>query len=97
MTQLSSATRGFLLLTAVPTVFAVPSYVVLQRTERYRFDTEYLSWVFRRDDLVAAATDAGLTLVREFVMGGNRPIVRDGPEAPETRAYLFAAPPVSPP
>jgi putative methyltransferase (TIGR04325 family) len=89
--ELVAETDGYLLLTAVPTVFSVPSFVVLQRTQRYRFDTEYLSWVFQRDELVDAVVAAGLVLDREFLQSA-RPEIRAAPEAPVTRAYLFARP-----
>jgi putative methyltransferase (TIGR04325 family) len=88
--RLAGATERLLLLSAVPTVTAVPSFVVLQRTQRYRFDTEYLSWVFRRDELVDAVTDAdvGLELDREFLQSA-RPAIPRAPEPPHTRGFLF--------
>jgi hypothetical protein len=61
---------------------------VLQRTRGYRFDTEYLSWVFNRDDLLAATRATGITLVREFLLG-YRPHVVGAPEQDETWAFLF--------
>ena len=87
--ELVEMTDDSILLTAVPTVFSAPSFVVLQRTQRSRFDTEYLSWVFRRDELVDAVTAAGLALDREFLQSA-RPEIRGAPEQPVTRAYLFA-------
>ncbi len=89
--ELVAATDGSLLLTAVPTVFSAPSFVVLQRTRGYRFDTEYLSWVFRRDELVDAVVASGLVLDREFLQSA-RPEIRGAPEPPVTRAYLFTRP-----
>lgn len=89
--RLASVASRYLLITAVPTVMVVPPFVVLQRTQRYRFDTEYLSWVFRRDDLLSLVTENGLELVREFVQSGH-PDVHGAPEPPHTRAFLFAVP-----
>ena len=89
--ELVAETDGSLLLTAVPTVYSVPSFVVLQRTQRYRFDTEYLSWVFQRDEVVDAVVGSGLVLDREFLQSA-RPEIRRAPEQPVTRAYLFARP-----
>jgi putative methyltransferase (TIGR04325 family) len=89
--ELVAATDGCVLLTAVPTVFSVSSFVVLQRTQRYRFDTEYLSWVLRRDEVVDAVVESGLVLDREFLQSA-RPEIRRAPEQPVTRAYLFTRP-----
>ena len=68
-----------------------PSFVVLQRAHRYRFESEYLSWVFNRAELLAAAADVGVELVREFVLG-YRPLVVGAPEQDETWAYHFRRP-----
>jgi putative methyltransferase (TIGR04325 family) len=92
VSELEHETEGFLLITAVPTVFSVPSFVVLQRTQRYRFDTEYLSWVFRRDEVVDAGEESGLVLDREFLQSA-RPEIRGAPEQPVTRAFLFGRTP----
>jgi len=88
--RLVGATERMLLLTSVPTVQTVPSFVALQRTQGYRFDTEYLSWVFNRDELVDAVVDAdaSLALDREFLQSA-RPEIPGAPEPPETRAFLF--------
>jgi len=88
--RLVGATERLLLLAAVPTVASVPSFVALQRTRGYRFDTEYLSWVFNRDELVDAVTaaDGSLALEREFLQSA-RPEIPGAPESPHTRAFLF--------
>ena len=65
------------------------SFVVLQRANHYEFETEYLSWVFNRDELLDAARCAGLTFEREFLLG-RQPYIAGAPEQDETRAYLFA-------
>ena len=87
--RLGDASEQYVLLTSVPTVMDVEPFVVLQRTQRRRFDTEYLSWVFRRADLVDGATASGLRLVREFLQGFS-PNVHNAPERPRGRAFLFA-------
>jgi putative methyltransferase (TIGR04325 family) len=86
--QLADATTHSLLLTRMPMVVEHPSFVVLQRAHRYRFESEYLSWVFNRGELLAAARDADLDLVREFVLG-HQPHVVGAPEQDETWAYSF--------
>jgi putative methyltransferase (TIGR04325 family) len=86
--SLAVACGDVLLLTRVPIVAQHASFVVLQRAHRYRFDAEYSSWVFNRDELLSAVADADMTLVREFVLGYTPRIV-GAPEQDETRAFLF--------
>jgi putative methyltransferase (TIGR04325 family) len=88
LARLAGAVEGYLYLARVPVVLRSPSFVVLQRPYRFGFGTEFLSWVFNRDELLAAASDSGLELVREFVFG-ERSDVRGAPEPDETRGFLF--------
>lgn len=87
--QLAAATDRHLLLTRVPIVWNVPSYVVAQHPIRFGYDTEYLSWTFNRGALLAHADAVGLELVREFLLL-ERQHVPDVPEQWENRAFLFA-------
>jgi len=88
LTGLARATGDRLFLTGVPVVLDHASFVVLQRTRGYRFDTEYLSWVCNRDALLERAAGSGLALEREFLLQHRADIV--GAPAPnETRAFLF--------
>jgi putative methyltransferase (TIGR04325 family) len=88
LTALAGATTDALLLTRMPIVLDHPSFVVLQRAHHYRFDSEYLGWVFNRDEVFALAEATHLTLEREFVLG-YRPDVAGAPEQDETWAFLF--------
>jgi putative methyltransferase (TIGR04325 family) len=85
---LSGAAGGYLYLARIPVVLRSPSFVVLQRAYRYGLGTEFLSWVFSRDELLEAASSAGLTLVRELVFG-EKSDIRGSPEQDETRGFLF--------
>jgi putative methyltransferase (TIGR04325 family) len=85
---LAGAARRYLFLTRVPVVFSHPSFVVLQRTHAHAFQTEYLSWVLNRDELLEHAKRSGLELVREFLLGDKPPVV-GAPEQDETRGFLF--------
>ena len=64
--------------------FESPSYIVRQRA----YDTDYVGWVINREEFLAAAAQAKLTLVREF-LGGEEADVRGAPERHETRGFLF--------
>jgi putative methyltransferase (TIGR04325 family) len=88
LTRLALGARTYLFLTRVPVVFEHESFVVLQRAHGYRFDTEYLSWVFNKKELLDTAAKANMVLVREFLLG-YQPRVLGAPEQDETRAYLF--------
>jgi putative methyltransferase (TIGR04325 family) len=88
LARLAGAAESYLYLARVPVVLRCPSFVVLQRAYRYGFETEFLSWVFNRGELLSAASDSGLELVRELVYG-ERSDVRGAPERDETRGFLF--------
>jgi putative methyltransferase (TIGR04325 family) len=88
---LARAAAAYLFVTRAPVVLAAPSYVVLQRAYAYGLDTEYLSWVVNREELVGCAEAAGLALAREFLIGLD-PEIPGVPERQQTRAYLFRRP-----
>jgi putative methyltransferase (TIGR04325 family) len=88
--RLAGATGRYLYLARVPVVLRYPSFVVLQRAYRYGLGTEFLSWVFNRDELLEAASRSGTKLVREFVFG-EKSEIRGAPEQDETRGFLFRA------
>jgi putative methyltransferase (TIGR04325 family) len=90
LTGLAGATAGLLYVTRAPVALRAASFVVLQRAHDYGYDTEYLGWVFNREELLSVAGDAGMTLLREFLLADE--IAAGG--APETpvghRGFLFA-------
>ena len=57
--RLAGAVDGYLYLARVPVVAQSPSFVVLQRAYPYGFETEFLSWVFNRGELLTAAAESG--------------------------------------
>jgi putative methyltransferase (TIGR04325 family) len=90
LARLGAAAGPYLFLSRVPTVFERASFLVRQRPYRTYDDTEYVSWVVNRDELLAAASRSGLTLTREF-LSGEEASVRGAPEQFETRGFLFRA------
>lgn len=82
--ELGGAVQSYLFVSRLPMVFENPSYIVRQRA----FDTDYVGWVINRDEFLAAASQAKLTLVREF-LGGEAADVRGAPEPHEGRGFLF--------
>jgi putative methyltransferase (TIGR04325 family) len=88
--QLARAASSHLFLTRVPVVFHAPSYVVRHRASVRGNESEFLSWVINRDELIESAKRAGSILEREFLIAGSRQI--PGTPAPqEIRAFLFRA------
>jgi putative methyltransferase (TIGR04325 family) len=85
LARLLAATREYLLVTRVPVVEGVPSFVVLQRAHSYGYATEYLGWFFNRQELLAAV---GAKLVREFLID-ERPFVKGAPAQGDYRGFLF--------
>ena len=64
------------------------SFVVVQRPYAYGYQTDYLSWVINRAELLDAAAAAGLRLEREFIAGADT-TYHGAPEISETAGFLF--------
>jgi putative methyltransferase (TIGR04325 family) len=89
LAALAGATDGLLYVTRAPVAVRSPSFVVLQRAYDYGYDTEYLGWVFNREELLATAQAAGGRLVREFLLSAWLSAA-GAPEAPTGhRGFLF--------
>jgi putative methyltransferase (TIGR04325 family) len=88
--RLASASRRWTFVTRVPVARAHASFVVLQRAHAYGYATEYLGWVLNRDELLRAAADSGLELVRELVLQPELS-VGGAPEAFSHAGFLFRA------
>jgi putative methyltransferase (TIGR04325 family) len=88
--KLGRAAAPYLYVTRLPVVFSHPTFVVVQRAYSHGYDTEYLGWFFNRGELIEAASQAELPLVREFLVGPH-PRVSGAPEQAEARGYLFRA------
>jgi len=94
LAALADATEGLLYVTRAPALRSA-SFVVLQRAQAYGYDTEYLGWVFNRDELLSAVRMGGTELVREFLLSAWLDAAHV-PEAPiGHRGFLFAPPIVS--
>lgn len=87
---LAASTSGFFLLTNIPTVLHTSSFVFVQRPYQYGYNTEYLGWCLNRRELLECAEAAGMTLIREMIIG-NRPPIYKAPEQNEYRGFLFSA------
>jgi putative methyltransferase (TIGR04325 family) len=90
LAKLSAAAKPWMLLHRVPAVETVPSYPALQRAQGYGYDTEYVGWVFHRGELVQAAEELGLELVREYALVDPIAVV-GAPENPKHIGLLLRA------
>lgn len=88
LTQLAAVTQNFLLLTRLPLVRHVPSYVMVQRPYAYGYQTEYLGWCLNRSEVLTCAEQSGLKLVREFVVE-TPPHIDNAPEQCDYWGFLF--------
>ena len=86
--RLADVTTDYLFVMRIPIVFHHPSFVVLQRAESYGLGTEFLGWFVNRDELLDCASQASLTLDREFVMMDYTP-AKGAPEQATYRGFLF--------
>jgi putative methyltransferase (TIGR04325 family) len=86
---LARATGGWLYLARVGVALESPSFVVLQRAHAYGYETEYLSWVLNREELLDRLAAAGLELERELLVP-EQPEVAGAPESPVAhRGFLL--------
>lgn len=79
---------SFSLYLVVPVVRSAKPFVIVQRPHKYGYLTEFVQWVFNRDELVKAVESSGLQLRREFLNEEMGPI-RGTPERRATVGFLF--------
>jgi putative methyltransferase (TIGR04325 family) len=89
LARLAEATAGYLYVTRQPFVKETGSFVVVQRPHRHGYQTEYPGWFLNRDEFLAAASESGLKLLREFLIW-EIPNVPNAPEAADYRGFLFS-------
>ena len=90
--RLAEATRGKLFVSRLPVADSHDSFVVIQRAQTYGYATEYLGWVFNRDELASLVERSGLELEREFIL--HDPFeIRGSPDVVHHRGFLYGPPP----
>lgn len=86
--RLAGAAEGWLVITALPVVYTVPGFVVVQRLWSAGYQSEFYSNVVNHDDLLAEVAKHGFELERELMSWG--PVhYRGAPEHPVGAGYLF--------
>lgn len=86
--KLAGATDKYLYITRLPVVEHTPSFVILQRPQKYGYDTEYLGWCLNKSEFLKIAQKAGMKLLREFLIG-EQTLVKNAPEQPQYQGFLF--------
>jgi putative methyltransferase (TIGR04325 family) len=86
--KLFVAAGEHLYLTRMMFVSNTQSYVAVQRPFSMGYRTEYLCWIFNRDEFVDYVCSRGARLVREFLIS-NGPHIHRAPEQSECRGFLF--------
>lgn len=89
MASLAAAAEHWLFITQVPVIQKARRFVVVQRPFRVGMDTDYISWVFNRDEFLDQIENSGLKLDREFLCSGSSQEYRNAVEASELRGFLF--------
>jgi putative methyltransferase (TIGR04325 family) len=79
LASLSRCAARYLFLTRTLVVDESESFVVLQHTDEYNYNSDMLTQVFNRREMLAVAETAGLKIEREFVVGKG-PTIVNAPE-----------------
>jgi putative methyltransferase (TIGR04325 family) len=89
--RLVKSAKEWMYLARLPLVRRSATFVVVQRPYlSVGYQTEYLSWVFNRDEFLAQIASSGAVLEREFISGENVQYA-GGPEISEGTGFLFRA------
>lgn len=88
LARICGTVKHYLFLTRMLTVETSPSFVALQRTDIYNYDSEMLIQVFNETELLRVVTQSDLRMVREFVVGDG-PTIAGAPEQCRDSGWLF--------
>lgn len=85
LSDIKKVTDGYIFVTRLPVVQKSRPFLVLQRA----YDTEFLGWVFNREEFIEYAKEISLELVREFLISDKVYVYR-APEPFDNRGFLFS-------
>jgi putative methyltransferase (TIGR04325 family) len=86
--RLAACARRWLLVTRLPLVASVPSFVTLRRMYRSDYGTAFQSWAINIRRFETILTQGGMTADRQFI-SPERPYVPGAPEQFETMSFLY--------
>jgi putative methyltransferase (TIGR04325 family) len=88
LNKLSTSNSRWIMICRMPFVDAADDFVVVQRPQRYGYDTEYTGWFLNRRKFIDFMQSHGYRLDREF-LNQECPIVANAPEQCVYRGFLF--------
>jgi putative methyltransferase (TIGR04325 family) len=88
LARLCGTAKDYLFLTRVLVVEQSPTFVARQHTDVYNYNSEMLTQVFNRNEVLQTVAATGFQLVREFVVGPG-PTVAGAPEQCLDCGWLF--------
>jgi putative methyltransferase (TIGR04325 family) len=86
--KMALSTERYLFINRMIFVEQTPSFVAIQRPAAHGYATEYPMWIINRGELLQAAAESGLSLVREFLISQG-PRLHRAPEQGAFRGFLF--------
>jgi len=88
LTKIAASGIRWIMICRMPFVDVADDFVVVQRPQRYGYDTEYSGWFLNRNKFVSFMEKHGYSLDREF-LNDERPTVANAPEQCCYRGFLF--------
>ena len=91
VSKLSEVAQDYLFITRIETVKKAESFVTVQRAYKirdYGYNTQYLGWVFNKQEFIKSMEKAGMLLVREFLLGPGAKVYK-APEQSVRLGFLF--------
>jgi putative methyltransferase (TIGR04325 family) len=88
MQKIAENGSRWIMVCRMPFVDVADDFVVVQRPQRYGYDTEYTGWFLNRNKFVSFMENNGYGLDREF-LNDERPTVENAPEQCSYRGFLF--------
>jgi putative methyltransferase (TIGR04325 family) len=88
LAKIAKSGSRWIMICRMPFVDQADDFVVVQRPQRYGYDTEYTGWFLNRNKFVRFMQRCGYELDREF-LNDERPTVTGAPEQCSYRGFLF--------
>jgi putative methyltransferase (TIGR04325 family) len=88
LAKIAKCGSRWIMICRMPFVDTADDFVVVQRPQRYGYDTEYTGWALNQGKFVSFMQQQGYRLDREF-LNDERPLVANAPEQCSFRGFLF--------
>lgn len=88
LAKIAKCGSRWIMICRMPFVETADDFVVVQRPQRYGYDTEYSCWAINQKRFVSFMQQHGYRLDREF-LNDERPVIANAPEQCAFRGFLF--------